>query len=96
MSLSTEVSLRRAVNLLSSKLIKETYEVHNKNRQWFSSELNNKLNDIHSRLYEPMRVAIVGQFSSGKSTFLNAILSKNIYDFYCGVIFCYRTGLYFI
>jgi len=26
----------------------------------------------------PMEIAIVGQFSSGKSTFLNALLSKNI------------------
>ncbi len=53
-------------------------ESQGRNRQGFSSALNNKLNDIHSRLYEPMRVAIIGQFNSGKSTFLNAILSKDI------------------
>jgi len=43
-----------------------------------SKELNEKLSSLHVRAKEPMKVAITGQFSSGKSTFLNALLSKNI------------------
>jgi small GTP-binding protein len=33
---------------------------------------------LERRAEEPMKVAITGQFSSGKSTFLNALLSKDI------------------
>ncbi|NLC27543.1 MAG: dynamin [Campylobacteraceae bacterium] len=36
------------------------------------------LNMLERRTEEPMKVAITGQFSSGKSTFLNAMLSKDI------------------
>ena len=43
-----------------------------------SNELKEKLSRLHVRAKEPMKVAIAGQFSSGKSTFLNALLSKNI------------------
>jgi len=43
-----------------------------------SKELYEKLSFLHVRAKEPMKVAITGQFSSGKSTFLNALLSKNI------------------
>ncbi len=43
-----------------------------------SKELSQKLLSLHVRAKEPMRIAITGQFSSGKSTFLNALLSKNI------------------
>ncbi len=43
-----------------------------------SKELKEKLFSLHVRAKEPMKVAITGQFSSGKSTFLNALLSKNI------------------
>jgi small GTP-binding protein len=43
-----------------------------------SKELKDRLNSLVIRAKEPMRVAITGQFSSGKSTFLNALLSKNI------------------
>ncbi len=43
-----------------------------------SKELGSKLSSLHVRAKEPMKVAITGQFSSGKSTFLNALLSKNI------------------
>ena len=43
-----------------------------------SKELVSKISSLHVRVKEPMRVAITGQFSSGKSTFLNALLSKNI------------------
>jgi len=43
-----------------------------------SRELERILNKQMRRARYPMEVAITGQFSSGKSTFLNALLSKNI------------------
>ncbi|MDR1614391.1 MAG: dynamin family protein [Campylobacteraceae bacterium] len=43
-----------------------------------SRELKEAFNRLISRAQEPMKVAITGQFSSGKSTFLNALLTKNI------------------
>ncbi len=43
-----------------------------------SSELKSALNDLILRTTKPMQIAITGQFSSGKSTFLNALLKKNI------------------
>ncbi|MBL0708225.1 MAG: dynamin family protein [Sulfurimonas sp.] len=43
-----------------------------------SKELRDTLLKLEMRAKEPMKVAITGQFSSGKSTFLNALLSKNI------------------
>ena len=43
-----------------------------------SLQLKNILNKQIKRAVYPMEVAIVGQFSSGKSTFLNALLSKDI------------------
>lgn len=43
-----------------------------------SLELKKSLLKLQRRLQEPMKVAIVGQFSSGKSTFLNALLGINI------------------
>lgn len=43
-----------------------------------SSQLKNALDKLQARVEEPMKVAITGQFSSGKSTFLNALLAKNI------------------
>ena len=43
-----------------------------------SRQLESILNKQIRRARYPMEVAITGQFSSGKSTFLNALLSKNI------------------
>ncbi len=43
-----------------------------------SNELKLELKRLIRRASEPMKVAITGQFSSGKSTFLNALLGKNI------------------
>ena len=43
-----------------------------------SSQLISVLNRQIRRARYPMEVAITGQFSSGKSTFLNALLSRNI------------------
>jgi len=42
------------------------------------NSLKESILQLKARAREPMQVAIAGQFSSGKSTFLNAILSKNI------------------
>lgn len=43
-----------------------------------SNSLIAKLNSLNSLNYEPMSIAVVGQFSSGKSSFLNAILGEDI------------------
>lgn len=43
-----------------------------------SASLKNLFDKLLRRSKYPMEVAITGQFSSGKSTFLNALLSKNI------------------
>ncbi len=43
-----------------------------------SPELAAYLGQLDIRAKEPMKVAITGQFSSGKSTFLNALLSRNV------------------
>ncbi len=43
-----------------------------------SIQLNQALVKLEARVKEPMKVAVTGQFSSGKSTFLNALLAKNI------------------
>ena len=43
-----------------------------------SPELVAHLSGLDLRAKEPMKVAIAGQFSSGKSTFLNALLSQDI------------------
>ena len=43
-----------------------------------STELERELNKLDLFLSSPLTVAIVGQFSSGKSTFLNALLGSEI------------------
>jgi len=43
-----------------------------------SRELNDVLNKLIARTKKPMKVAIAGQFSSGKTTFINALLKQNI------------------
>ncbi len=43
-----------------------------------SISLVDALDRLKIRVKEPMKVAITGQFSSGKSTFLNALMAKNI------------------
>ena len=40
--------------------------------------IKSAFDSLERRAEEPMKVAITGQFSSGKSTFLNALLSKDI------------------
>ncbi|MGP1485513.1 MAG: dynamin family protein [Campylobacter sp.] len=43
-----------------------------------SSDLKFKLKEIERFICQPLEIAIVGQFSSGKSTFLNALLGSEI------------------
>ncbi|MCH5314057.1 MAG: dynamin family protein [Helicobacter sp.] len=42
------------------------------------SKALHSLNTLTQSIQEPMKVAIIGQFSSGKSTFLNALLGQSI------------------
>jgi len=63
-------------NLLG--IIKKTNYVLLDDKMSASKELKDALAKLKIRAKEPMKVAITGQFSSGKSTFLNALLSKNI------------------
>jgi len=59
-------------------LIKKMQHILLDEKMSASTQLKEKLTSLHVRAKEPMKVAITGQFSSGKSTFLNALLSKNI------------------
>jgi small GTP-binding protein len=59
-------------------LIKKTQFILLGENMSASKELKTRLTTLAIRAREPMRVAITGQFSSGKSTFLNALLCKNI------------------
>jgi len=59
-------------------LVKKTKFIFLDDKMSPSKELIEKIDTLHVRAKEPMRVAITGQFSSGKSTFLNALLSKNV------------------
>jgi ribosome biogenesis GTPase A len=58
------------IKKIQSKLLEEKFLP--------SRQLENILNKQMRRARYPMEVAITGQFSSGKSTFLNALLSRNI------------------
>ena len=40
--------------------------------------LSSKLNSLRSHRHKPVNIAVVGQFSSGKSTFLNTLLGEEI------------------
>lgn len=63
-------------NLLG--LIKKAQYILLDEKMLASIELKQKLTKLQQRAKEPMKVAITGQFSSGKSTFLNALLSQDI------------------
>ncbi|MCD8212781.1 MAG: dynamin family protein, partial [Campylobacter sp.] len=43
-----------------------------------SNELKEELKKLDLFLSEPITIAVIGQFSSGKSTFLNVLLQKEI------------------
>ncbi|MDR0665894.1 MAG: dynamin family protein [Campylobacteraceae bacterium] len=60
------------------KLINEISDSLLDSKMFPSKELKELINKLKIRAEEPMKVAITGQFSSGKSTFLNALLAKNI------------------
>ncbi|MDR0579704.1 MAG: dynamin family protein [Campylobacteraceae bacterium] len=61
-----------------SKLVNDIGSSLTKPYMYASVELSEAIKKLKIRAEEPMKVAITGQFSSGKSTFLNALLSKNI------------------
>lgn len=49
-----------------------------KEEEMLDSHTSHILQSLTKNLQEPMKVAIIGQFSSGKSTFLNALLGQSI------------------
>lgn len=63
-------SLESFIKSISCKLLADEFHP--------SKALKNLLDKYMRRAKYPMEVAIVGQFSSGKSTFLNALLSKDV------------------
>ncbi len=63
-------TLNQNIEFLKNELLQEEFNP--------STTLKSVLNKLSIRAREPMKVAIVGQFSSGKSTFLNALISKEI------------------
>ena len=63
-------SLESLIKSLSQKLLDDNFHP--------SSALKNLFDKYLRRAKYPMEIAIVGQFSSGKSTFLNALLSKDV------------------
>lgn len=67
---SFQTTLEGEVRNIKAKLLQERFLP--------SVQLKNILNKQLRRCHYPIEIAIVGQFSSGKSTFLNALLSKDI------------------
>ncbi len=65
-----EKSLEGDIKKVMAKLLDEKFLP--------SIQLKATLDKLLRRAKYPMEIAITGQFSSGKSTFLNALLSKNI------------------
>ncbi|MDA7816707.1 dynamin family protein [Sulfurimonas sp.] len=63
-------SLESFIKSVSSKLLADEFNPSNSLRSILDKQMR--------RVKYPMEVAIVGQFSSGKSTFLNALLSKDV------------------
>ncbi|MDR0407465.1 MAG: dynamin family protein [Campylobacteraceae bacterium] len=61
-----------------SKIVNSVGNALTKPYMYASVELEEAIKKLKIRAEEPMKVAITGQFSSGKSTFLNALLAKNI------------------
>jgi GTPase Era involved in 16S rRNA processing len=66
----------RSTGLL--RTLGEVEEALTQPSMYASEQLKSALKRLKIRAEEPMKVAITGQFSSGKSTFLNALLGKNI------------------
>ena len=63
-------SLESFIKKISAKLLDDNFHP--------SKQLKNLLDKYLKRAKYPMEVAVVGQFSSGKSTFLNALLSRDV------------------
>jgi len=47
-------------------------------KDYISDELQIIIKDLQARINEPVRIALIGSFSSGKSSLLNALLGKKI------------------
>ncbi len=72
-----KVGKSSAVNIDSSFI--EDYKSYlNDNDIFVSYEIEDRLRNLSKRANEPMKLAVSGLFSSGKSTFLNAMLSDDI------------------
>ncbi|CAA6824144.1 MAG: Dynamin [uncultured Sulfurovum sp.] len=57
----------------------ENYKAHLElNELYISYDMAERLDNLSKRAHEPMKLAVSGLFSSGKSTFLNAMLSDDI------------------
>ena len=78
-SINTQLNTQEEIPI---ELLKELNSLilynHLDQSNYVSTLLSDKMAQLHAKIYEPMQIAVVGQFSSGKSTFLNALLSKNI------------------
>lgn len=74
---SLHVKQKENLNAIN-RLIFDANNLLNKPEFLASAELQSAITKLFQRAKEPMKIAITGQFSSGKSTFLNALLSKNI------------------
>ena len=63
---------------IDSSLIENYADYLKKNDIYLSFEIEDRLKNLSKRAGEPMKLAVSGLFSSGKSTFLNAMLSDDI------------------
>ena len=64
--------------LITSDYIENYKAFLKKNDIYFSYDVEDRLKSLSRRASEPMKLAVSGLFSSGKSTFLNAMLSDDI------------------
>lgn len=63
---------------IDDKIIQDIKKYFQMNEIYISSEIEERFKNLSKRANEPMRLAVSGLFSSGKSTFLNAMLSDDI------------------
>lgn len=63
---------------INSSFIKDYTDYLVQNDIYISHEIESRLKNLSKRAEEPMKLAVSGLFSSGKSTFLNAMLSDDI------------------
>lgn len=65
-------------NKYNTKIITDFENLIKLNNIYISNKTKEKIKNLHKRANEPMKLAVTGLFSSGKSTFLNAMLSDDI------------------